>query len=207
MRSGNRLKRPATRASYNMSLRCNLTRVVFYCAIVVMISSCESVTKSTVAVSSGVERLDPVVYAVVPFGTEATPKNQSYPKVRGEAQRVLTTMFVARLVEVVPVVVDRSNVAAVLTEIEFQNLTGLTNHDAATRLGNMINADAIVTGTITDYNASNVGLSVTAIHVTTGAVLWSGDVTTRVGWISLDIESAAERAVDRLFRELRRDLS
>ena len=62
----------------------------------------------------------------------------------------------------------------------------------------LIDADVVVSGYIAEYNASLVSVSLIAAHAVTGAVLWSGDNTVRVGWVRLDVDSAAERAVGML---------
>ena len=172
-------------------------------SILVFVTSCETITKSTVSVSKGVEQLQPMIYAVLPFDFQPTPKGQSYREVYPEGVEVITTMFVASLVDIVPMVVDRNRVADVLQELEFQNVSGLTD-EATVVFAEMLNADAVVSGYVAEYNSSRVSVSVTATHVRTGVVLWSGDVTARVGWVSLNVESAAERAVDKLMKELRR---
>ena len=173
--------------------------------LMMLATGCESITKSTVSVSEGVGQLQPAVYAVLPFDFQPTPEGQSYREVYPEGVEVITTMFVASLVDIVPMVVDRNRVADVLQELEFQNVSGLTD-EATAVIAEMLNADAVVSAYLAEYNSSRVSISVTATHIRTGVVLWSGDVTARVGWISLDIESAAERAVDKLIKELRRGL-
>jgi len=163
--------------------------------------SCASISKSTVSVTPSIGELDPGVYAFLPVTTAPTPENQKWPTVKENAAETVTAMLVAGFLDILPVVVDRNQIDMILTELNFQNLSGLTEDQAST-LGKMLNADAVISVYLAEYNASRVSISVNSMHVSTAAILWSADVTARVGGISLDIEKAAERAVNRIIRDL-----
>ena len=174
--------------------------------LAISVMGCESITKSTVSASPGVQELQPRVYAILPIEVQATPTDQGWAEVEPQGAETISSMMTAKLTGLLPVVVDRGRVNEVLEEIQFQTLSGLTVDDRS-KIGGILNADAIVSIYLGEYNASRVSIAATATHVETGAVLWSGDVTAKTGWISLDTESTAERAVDNFASELEKDLS
>jgi hypothetical protein len=174
--------------------------------ILTIFSGCESISKSSVSVANSVEILQPKVYGILPIDVAPTPKGQSWAQVDHNAPEVMTTMMTAGFLEILPVVVNRSRIDIVLEELEFQNFTGLTEEQATT-IGKMLNADAVVTIYLAEYNASFVSVSANAIHISSGTMLWSADVTAKVGWISLNTESAAERAVNNIMRKLKKEIT
>ncbi len=181
-----------------------LSLLIIIAVLSLAMSGCETITKSTVSVAPSVEELQPKVYAILPVQSAPTPEGQKWQNIQEQGPESIMTMLIAGLVDVLPIIVDRSRVDSLLKEIKFQNLSGLTEEQTTT-IGKMLNADAIISVYLGEYNASRVSISATSSHVQTGAVLWSADVTVKVGWISLDTESAAERAVDDIIRKLKRD--
>lgn len=172
-----------------------MKRAVFVAiAAVVALAGCATTRDpiGQVAVSANYQEYRPRVYAVLPFAVEPNEgalyddevedyeeEYGAYVPVRDDAQSVTQEAFEDALVTVGADVVVRSRVSEILSEIEFQQMAGLTANDAA-EVGAMLNADAVVIGTITLMNRYYVSTSVRAVDVERGVVLWSAAATADV---------------------------
>lgn len=168
-----------------------------------------------VMVSGNYAEYDPSVYAVLPFesrpaDTGLDPGDRSdYLESFGEYQvvgengpAIAQEAFEDAVILTGSDVVVRSRVTDVLNEIEFQAMSGLTEEDAA-RIGTMVNADAIIVGTITQYNYYTVAVSVRALDVERGIVLWSASGSRDV-W---DFDDDPGEALRTLAREMMEEVS
>lgn len=174
-------------------------------ALIVFTSSCATAPGSALSVSPAASERSLNVYLFLPFDSQATLPGQRYIQVRDEGPEMILALFMADLVGVLPVIVDRARVRDVIQESKSRQLSGLSDEQALW-LGRELNADVVVTGYIAEYNASRVSISTRAIHVETGVVVWAGGATATVGWVSLNIERAARQAVSKLTRAIRRTL-
>ena len=121
------------------------------------------------------------------------------------AAETTTTMVIVGMTDIVPYVIDGRKMGAMKA---FRSLLDRELEDAGNEMvDELLDADVVVSGYIAEYNASLVSVSLIATHVETGAVLWSGEMAVRVGWVRLDVESAAERAVGMLMRKIQRGLA
>jgi hypothetical protein len=165
----------------------NVLRIGFpSLAIALLLGACITFDSGDdVTVSPNFSRFRPEIYAVLPFETRPaeTALDQDdildyeedygpYVVVGDNAAEIAQEAFEDSVSLVGGDVVVRSRVADVLSEIEFQTMSGITAADAAT-VGAMVNADAILVGTITQYNFYTVAVSVRALDVENGIVLWS----------------------------------
>lgn len=168
-----------------------------------------------VMVSGNYSEYAPSVYAVLPF--ESRPADtgidpgdlEDYRESFGEyhvigenGPSVAQEAFEDAVILTGSDVVVRSRVIDVLNEIEFQSMSGLTEEDAA-RIGTMVNADSIIVGTITQYNYYNVAVSVRALDVERGIVLWSASGYRNV-W---DFEDDPGEALRTLAREMMEEVA
>lgn len=161
-------------------------RVFVVAAIVLVLGACISDGGyDDVLVSENYGDYAPTVYAVLPFDsrpadTGLDPGDRAdyeesfgtYRVVGENGPAIAQEAFEDAVILTGSDVVVRSRVTDVLNEIEFQSMSGLTEEDAA-RIGSMVNADAIIVGTLTQYNFYNVAASVRALDVERGIVLWS----------------------------------
>ncbi len=173
---------------------------LFPLVVAAVLTSCGTVKGSVITVSRGYGDLHPTVYAIIPFEQQREQGSGAVVLVDDRDLANVETMFRARIIDVLPAVVNRQKTRATLEEIGIQHLSGLTSEEKR-RVAELLNVDAIVTGTITDYfNPYNLQLAVTAIHVRTGAVLWSSQVTVRRGMN--DFVNAGAKAVDVIVAEI-----
>jgi len=128
-----------------------------------------------VYVSPDIEGIDQV--AILPFKAATTLIGSS-----------VSDMFVTEVMKMNRYeLVERSQMSGVLGETEV-SLSGLTSGQAA-RLGQMIGADGVILGTVSEYEKVAmggrtfpvVGISVRMIDSSTGKILWSVDHAARGG--------------------------
>lgn len=160
-----------------------------------------------VTVSHNYSEYEPSVYAVLPFEVRPTDELDEegildyeeefgpYRVVEDNGAEIAQEAYEDAVILIGSDVVVRSRITDVLNEIEFQTMSGLTEADAA-QVGAMVNADAIIVGTVTRYNYYNVAVSVRALDVERGIVLWSGSGYRDV-WDYDDNPSEALRSLSR----------
>lgn len=185
-------------------MKSNCHRIIIL-TVLLASTACTTVANNQVSVSPSVTTLKADVYSILPFEALEGEYGGSSDRVEEGGTTLVEGLVRAHLVAIVPVVIDRQITSQILDEIDLQ-VSGKTI-ELNQRIGEQLGADAIITGRVTDFNASRVGISITATHVDTGATLWSGDVSARVGWVFLDVERAAARAVQRLMTSLESELS
>lgn len=174
--------------------------------VVVVLSGCATSGEAVVTVSANYAEYDPQVFAVLPF--EVDPAENRYIQeeiddyeemfgpfamVTDDAARTVRDAFEDAFVGSGADVVVRSRLNQVLDELEFQNVSGLTDEDVA-EVSSILNADAIIVGTVSQYNGYEVSFTVRAIDVERGVVLFSGSATGEV-WDYDDDPAIAARAL------------
>lgn len=113
----------------------------------------------------------PRVYAVLPFDNHEGKET---------AGKILRDSFESAFLQTGFRVVERNQLDRLLEEMSF-SASGLTEEDRL-RLGEILNADALILGTVTAFDKGSlgssypmVGISVRAVDVKTGIILWSGN--------------------------------
>lgn len=177
-------------------------------AFLALAASCATTDSELVTVSANYQRYDPQVFVVLPFVAQppqnplAAEEIEDYEEDFGEfsavgddGPTVVRELFEEAFVGSGADVVVRDRLSSVLEELEFQSASGLTADDAS-QVGQILNADAIIEGTVMQYNYYYVEFSIRAIDVERGVVLFSASATARV-WEYDDDPSEAARWLSR----------
>lgn len=163
-----------------MKLRCLL--------LMLMLVSCslKGSAKAEVFATPQVKEKPPQTYAVLPFEMRLSPSRAAlrldsllkYPN----AAAVVTDAFESAFLETGARIVERSQLDKAIQEAAFAN-SGLTENDGVA-LGKLVSANAVVLGSVTEYHkggfgskATTVSVSVKAIDVETGTIIWKGQST------------------------------
>ena len=121
-------------------------------------------------------------YVVLPFKSSLPEEQEEKYK---NAPEILKELVEANLLSSGINVISRDNIDLLIDEEIFRS-TGFTKEHRS-KIGNMLNADAVVVGTVNNFFSGNdfkkhdeyygryttVGFTVKAIHVETGSILWS----------------------------------
>ncbi len=127
-------------------------------------------------VSPDLPALRPQAYAILPFeDRNATSDRTRYPQAAAVVADALETAFLKtgyRLVE-------RGRLEQVLDE--FGLAKSALTEDVGIKVGKMVNADAVILGTVMSYykgawggRYGTVAFSAKAVHVESGKILWKG---------------------------------
>ncbi len=114
-------------------------------------------------------------YAILPFvDANAQKHKEEYPG----ASETVRDFFETAFLQTGCRVVERGQVKRVLDELDF-SLSDLTE-DKIAKVGQMLQVDALVLGTVNEFSRDNrvrkikgtVDVSVRAVHVASGAIVW-----------------------------------
>jgi hypothetical protein len=123
-------------------------------------------------------------------------------------------MLSMRLLATDAIILDRSQTSQLLSEQQF-GLSGLTDENTAPRLGNILGVQALITGSVYEWQTgcndiqvvrgaapailciSTAGITLKLIDVETGQIVWAGSA--RGSKVGIDLQSiAANQAVVRI---------
>jgi hypothetical protein len=142
--------------------------------------ACAPKIQADVTLSPELKGGGPKIYVLLPFEHRAPQREQErHP----EAPAVVADAFETAFLETGQRLVERTRLEAILREGAFSG-SGLTQDDAV-KLGKLLSADVILFGAVTAYHdrgvfdqqPTKVGISVKAISVESGAILWKGSCT------------------------------
>jgi curli biogenesis system outer membrane secretion channel CsgG len=171
--------------------------------------------KAEVFATPQVKANPPQTYAILPFEMRLSPSRGAlrldnalkYPN----AAAVVTDAFESAFLETGARIVERSQLDKALSEAALAN-SGLSENDSVA-LGRLVSANAVVLGAVTEYHkggfgskATTVSVSVKAIDVETGTILWKGQGTytgaTMGREYSIEPEAVAPQVAQALVRDL-----
>ncbi len=137
------------------------------------------------------------VCVILPFDNSNLQEHKdNYP----EAAETVRDRFETALLEAGYQVVERSMIDKLIAELEF-SMSGLTEQ-LGIKVGKMLDADVVIFGAVTSYYRvmwgpvvyTTVGLSVKAVDVETGVIIWKGNHTKTIFWDIFDVDSPASLA-------------
>jgi curli biogenesis system outer membrane secretion channel CsgG len=176
------------------------------CVALAVLAGCATSDAAVVTVSANYAEYNPQVFAVLPFDVDPAENRyiqeeiEDYEEMFGpfamvteDGAKTVRNAFEDAFVGSGADVVVRSRLNAVLDELEFQNVSGLTDEERA-EVSSILNADAIIVGTVSQYNGYEVSFTVRAIDVERGVVLFSGSATGEV-WDYDDDPAIAARVL------------
>lgn len=170
--------------------------------------ACSPNIQAEMLVSADLKERPPKTLVILPFESRIPEKeSRKHP----DAGEVLTDAFETAFLMTGARLVERSRLKEVLGEAAF-SASGLTEEDGV-KLGRLLSADAVVVGVVTAYRqggfgstATTVGLTVKAIDVESGTILWKGSGTYTGAPMgtnySIDPAIAAKEAAKRVVEEL-----
>ncbi|MBU4186081.1 MAG: CsgG/HfaB family protein [Proteobacteria bacterium] len=154
-------------------------------------------TEPTVWVSPHLNDKSSEVCVILPFDNSNLQEHKdNYP----EAAETVRDRFETALLEAGHRVVERSMIDKLISELEF-SMSGLTEQ-LGIKVGKMLDADVVIFGAVTSYYRviwgpvvyTTVGLSIKAVDVETGVIIWKGDHTKTIFWDIFDVDSPASLA-------------
>ena len=148
------------------------------CAAACLTTAC-AMNRPVMNVNPRLKEYNPQVFVILPFENRDT-----FEKKEG-APYIVRDAFEASFVKTGYQIVSRDKMDTLLEEIEF-SFSEITD-TRGIQVAKMLNADAVVLGTILDYGYLYISLSVKAIDVETGAIIWQGSYSKKVPWYRLDI--------------------
>ena len=185
-----------------------MKRVLTAIFLILIFSGCSS-HRETIVINSHAGKYQVKTIALLPFSNSNEEKfKKSYPSATSVAYESLETHLLALDMEMA----DRSNVEKIMKEIKFSD-TGLTVSEG-TRIGKMINVDAVIIGNVTSYVQGDVdhpvsrqventrfGFSVKAIHVESGVILAKVNMFRDIGGI-FSYTSPVQALVDQMMHDM-----
>ncbi len=168
--------------------------------LILTVAACTTVSKKTTTVSPAASRYEVSSYMVFPFlSAEGTYAGDS-PQVMFNGAEKISELVRSRLTEILPYVIDRYTTYNVIRDIEpFIEDDGENFAEVFTRFSDV---DAVVIGKVYDYNPSRVGFFIKCLYLESDETLWTGEVEVEVSGASLDIEKAADLAVEKVIEDL-----
>ena len=163
-------------------------------------AACTTVSKNTTTVSPAAERYEVTSYMVFPFlSGEGTYAGDS-PRVMYNGADKVTELVRDRLTEIFPYVLDRYTTYRMIKDAHQQ----LAEADISLEeiMKSSFKADAVIAGKVTDYNPSRVGFFIKCFYLENEETLWTGEVEVKVSGATLDIEKAANLAVEKVIGDL-----
>jgi hypothetical protein len=167
-------------------------------------TTCKSVSKSTTTVSPALQKYEITSYMVFPFLSEGGTYAGDYPLVKDNGAEKITRLVRARLTEILPYVIDRYTTYTAIRDVESLLKDDGENYNELLR--GVSDADALVVGKATDYNPSRVGFFIKCVHLRDEETLWTSEMEVDVSGTTLDIEKAADLAVEKMAEELENKL-
>jgi hypothetical protein len=172
-----------------------------------LLAGCAPTVAADLFVSPDLVSRSPSTYLILPFESRIPAREASRHPDAGE---ILTDAFETAFLETGARLVERGRIKAILSEQAF-SASGLTEEDSV-KIGRLLSADAVIVGVVTSYHkggfgspATTVGVTVKAIDVTSGAILWKGNGAytgaTMGANYSVDPTVAAQGAAKRLIEE------
>jgi hypothetical protein len=172
-----------------------------------LLAGCTPSLAADLFVSPDLASRAPSTYVILPFESRIPAREATrHP----DADEVLTDAFETAFLETGARLVERGKLKAILGEQAF-SASGLTEEDSV-KIGRLVSADAVIVGVVTSYHqggfgspATTVSLTVKAIDVTSGAILWKGSGTFTGAPMgtnyTVDPAVAAQGAAKRLIEE------
>ena len=154
-------------------------------------------TEPTVWVSPHLNDKSSEVCVILPFDNSNLQEHKdNYP----EAAETVRDRFETAFLEVGHRVVERSMIDKLISELEF-SMSGFTEQ-LGIKVGKMLDADIVIFGAVTSYYRvmwgpvvyTTVGLSVKAVDVETGVIIWKGNHTKTIFWDIFDVDSPTSLA-------------
>ncbi|UCF98382.1 MAG: hypothetical protein JSV89_02335 [Spirochaetaceae bacterium] len=170
-------------------------KTLMLCVAVSLMSSC-AMNRPIMHVNPSLKQYDPKVFVILPFVNRDT-----YNKEEG-APYIVRDAFEASFIKTGYQIVSRDKMDLLLEEIEF-SVSDISD-SRGIQIASMLDADAVILGTILEYGYLYIGLSVKAIDVETGAIIWQGSYSKKVPWYRLEqrpvLIHITETLVDRYLR-------
>ncbi|MFV9646123.1 MAG: CsgG/HfaB family protein [Desulfobacterales bacterium] len=154
-------------------------------------------TEPTVWVGPHLNDKSSEVYVILPFDNSNLQEHKdNYP----EAAETVRDRFETAFLEAGHRVVERSMIDKLISELKF-SMSGLTEQ-LGIKVGKMLDADVVIFGAVTSYYRvmwgpvvyTTVGLSVKAVDVESGVIIWKGNHTKTIFWDIFDVNSPASLA-------------
>ena len=154
-------------------------------------------TEPTVWVDLHLNDKSSEVCVILPFDNSNLQEHKdNYP----EATETVRDRFETAFLEAGHRVVERNMIDKLISELKF-SMSGLTEQ-LGIKVGKMLDADVVIFGAVTSYYRvmwgpvvyTTVGLSVKAVDVETGVIIWKGSHTKTIFWDIFDVNSPASLA-------------
>ncbi len=154
-------------------------------------------TEPTVWVGPHLNDKSSEVCVILPFDNSNLQEHKdNYP----EAAETVRDRFETAFLEAGHRVVERNMIDKLISELKF-SMSGLTEQ-LGIKVGKMLDADVVIFGAVTSYYRvmwgpvvyTTVGLSVKAVDVETGVIIWKGNHTKTIFWDIFDVDSPASLA-------------
>jgi len=154
-------------------------------------------TEPTVWVDPHLNGKSSEVCVILPFDNSKLQEHKdNYP----EAAETVRDRFETAFLEAGHRVVERSMIDKLISELKF-SMSGLTEQ-LGIKVGKMLDADIVIFGAVTSYYRvmwgpvvyTTVGLSIKAVDVETGVIIWKGNHTKTIFWDIFDVDSPASLA-------------
>ena len=178
-----------------------LLRVAGLLALAVCLcAGCTSVSKNITTVSPAMQRYEISSCMVLPFLSEEGSYAGGYPRVMYNGAEKITGLVRDRLTETFPYVLDRYTTYRMIEDADRQ----LAEADLSLEdiMKSSFDADAVIAGKVIDYNPSRVGFFIKCVYLRDEETLWTGEVEVKVSGATLDIEKAANLAVEKVIGDL-----
>lgn len=168
--------------------------------VILTVAACTTVSKKTTTVSPAVFRYEVASCMVFPFLSAEGTYAADRPRVMYNGAEKVSELVRRRLTEIFPYVIDRYATYKVIRDIEpFVEDNGENLVEVLNRYSDV---DAVVVGKVYDYNPSRVGFFIKCLYLENEETLWTGEVEVKVSGASLDIEKAANLAVEKVIEDL-----
>ena len=147
----------------------------------------------------------PNVYVLMPFDDRNPPK---YKKHYPDATEVVKEAFETAFLETDYRVLERGKLDKIIDEMQL-SMSGLTEEQGI-NLGKMLNAEAVIYGTVTTFyrgsflgSYTTVSFSVKAVHVESGVIIWKGNHTNETKFdYDYDPAALAHKVAKEIVQEL-----
>lgn len=198
-----------------------MKRVSLALLLVILVSSCSIPTyeDSKVAIGHNFPNLYHQSFVIVPFDLRTAPGK----RVPRDVVDVMTDAFETAFLDTEYTIVERRNIKHILDTIKKDEL--FADRDKLIEFGKLTNAQAIIHGTVRAFQSAEfnnrekpsvptkcttISLSVNAVHIATGEILWKGSSTSQTGRTSppffyscdYDVIKYADKVSETLVKEI-----
>ncbi len=202
-----------------------MKRISLTLLLAILVSSCFITNKDPkVVIGHNFPNLQHQSFVIVPFDLRTAPSK----RVSRDIVDVMTDAFETAFLETEYTVVERRNIKHILETIKKDEL--FADRDKLIEFGKLTNAQAIIHGTIRAFQSAEfnnrekpseptkcttISLSVNAVHIATGEILWKGSSTSQTGLTSppflyscdYDVIQYADKVSETLVKEIAEKIS